>query len=77
MITTKDYQRIMHNNFHNKGNHIDFLFEEEHDEHTVPTIYTRLGKAFLFVQTENTLFRLQMYLLPATSKYMIRDSIGS
>ena len=54
----------------NKGNHIDFLFEEEHDEYTVPTIYNRLCKACLFAQTENTLFRLQIYLLPATSTYM-------
>ena len=66
MFTTEDYQRIMHkHNIHNKGNHIDFLFEEEHNEYTVPTIYNRLCKACLFAQTENTLldYTYTIYLL--------------
>ena len=41
MFASDEYKRIMHN-INNEGRYTDYIFEEEqHDDHTVPIIYTR------------------------------------
>ena len=41
MFASEVYKRIMHN-INNEGRYSDCIFqEEEHDDHTVPTIYTQ------------------------------------
>ena len=40
MFASEDYRRIMHN-INNEGNYTDYIFEEEHDNYTVPIIYTK------------------------------------
>ena len=40
MFASEDYKRIMHN-INNEGNYTDYNFEEEHDDYTVPIIYTK------------------------------------
>ena len=39
MFVSEDYKRIMHN-INNEGSYTDYIFEEEHDDYTVPIIYT-------------------------------------
>ena len=39
-FTSEDYKRIMHS-INNEGNHTDCIFKEEHNNHTVPIIYTQ------------------------------------
>ena len=39
MFASEDYKRIIHN-INNEGNYTNYIFEEEHDDYTVPIIYT-------------------------------------
>ena len=40
MFVTNEYKRIMHN-INNEGVYTDYIFEEAHDDYTVPHIYTQ------------------------------------
>ena len=39
MFASEDYKRIIHN-INNEGNYTDYIFEEKHDNYTMPIIYT-------------------------------------
>ena len=40
LFAADKYKRIMHN-INNEGMYTDYIFEEEHDDYTVPNIFTQ------------------------------------
>ena len=55
MFASEDYKRIMHN-INNEGNYTDYIFEEEHDDYTVPTIYTEEEDDEMIKELNETMF---------------------
>ena len=55
MFASEDYKRIMHN-INNEGSYTNYIFEEEHDDHTVPIIYTEEEDDEMIKEINETMF---------------------
>ena len=55
MFVSENYKRIMHN-IDNEGNYTNYIFEEEHDDYTVPIIYTQEEDDAMMRKFNETMF---------------------
>ena len=57
MFASDKYKRIIHN-INNDGKHTAYIFEEVHDDHTVPIIYTQEEDNKIMREYNKTMFIL-------------------